>query len=113
MFGQLQHRAGQAWRVKGWAPDGASSEACSCPCSLTCPSSNIAVWCSLHDRRAGMGAGLGKQGGQWAEFLWGLIIGLQLSLASYVFGQQCALCVDYYLVPGGAVEADLEFRSQE
>ncbi len=60
-----------------------------------------------------MGAGLGKQGGQWAEFLWGLIIGLQLSLASYVFGQHCALCIDYYLVPGGAAEADLEFRSQE
>ncbi|CAK0780113.1 hypothetical protein CVIRNUC_004940 [Coccomyxa viridis] len=57
--------------------------------------------------------GLGKQGGQWAEFLWGLIIGLQLSLASYVFGQHCALCIDYYLVPGGAAEADLEFRSQE
>lgn len=58
-------------------------------------------------------AGLGKQGGQWAEFLWGLIIGLQLSLSSYLFGQQCALCIDYHLVPGGAAEADLERRGQE
>ena len=58
-------------------------------------------------------AGLGKQGGQWAEFLWGLIIGLQLSLASYIFGQHCALCIDYYIVPGGAVEADLEERERQ
>ena len=56
----------------------------------------------------GTAAGLGKQGGQWAEFLWGLIIGLQLSLSSYVFGQHCALMMDRYLVPGGRAEADLE-----
>lgn len=53
-------------------------------------------------------AGQGKQGGQWAEFLWGLVIGLQLSLASYVFGEQCALIVDRYLVPGGRDDTDLE-----
>ncbi|EIE22217.1 hypothetical protein COCSUDRAFT_42582 [Coccomyxa subellipsoidea C-169] len=56
----------------------------------------------------GLVGGQGKQGGQWAEFLWGLVIGLQLSLASYVFGEQCALIVDRYLVPGGQDETDLE-----
>lgn len=55
-----------------------------------------------------MPAGQGKQGGQWAEFLWGLIVGLQLSLASYAFGERCALIVDRYLVPGGRAETDLE-----
>ena len=58
-------------------------------------------------------AGQGKQGGQWAEFLWGLIIGLQLSLSSYVFGQHCALSIDRYLVPGGKAEADLERELQQ
>ena len=55
-----------------------------------------------------MPAGQGKQGGQWAEFLWGLIIGLHLSLASYAFGERCALMVDRYLVPGGQEETDLK-----
>ena len=54
-----------------------------------------------------MGPGQGKEGGQWAEFLWGLIIGLELSLASYSFGEQCAVIVDRYLVPGGPEETDL------
>jgi len=36
--------------------------------------------------------------------LWGLVIGLQLTLASYVFGEQCALIIDRYLVAGGAAE---------
>ena len=53
-------------------------------------------------------AGQGKQGGQWAEFLWGLIIGLQLSLSSYVFGQHCALSIDRYLVPDGSPETNLD-----
>jgi hypothetical protein len=52
--------------------------------------------------------GKGKEGGQWAELLWGLLIGLELSLASYVFGEQSALLLDRYLVPGGRDEADLE-----
>lgn len=60
------------------------------------------------DAELGMAAGQGKQGGQWAEFLWGLIVGLQLSLASYVFGEHCALAIDRYLVPGGRDETDLE-----
>ncbi len=77
------------------------------------PSSVMESLCPGDLRAAGGSAGLGKQGGQWAEFLWGLIIGLQLSLASYVFGQHCALCIDYYLVPGGSIEADLEDRERE
>ena len=80
-----------------------------------CGSAAILV---IDTQRLGMtpgsdGAGFGKQGGQWAEFLWGLIIGLQLFLSSYVFGQHCALCVDRYLVPGGKAEADPELRAQE
>jgi hypothetical protein len=56
----------------------------------------------------GCGPGQGKQGGQWAEFLWGLIVGLELALASYAFGEQCAMIIDRYLVPGGAVDTALE-----
>ena len=55
-------------------------------------------------------AGQGKQGGQWAEFLWGLIIGLELSLASYSFGEQCALLIERWLVPSGAENTSLEGR---
>lgn len=33
----------------------------------------------------------GRDGGQWPGFFWGFIIGLQLSLSSYVFGQHVAL----------------------
>ena len=54
-----------------------------------------------------MWPGQGRTGGQWAEFLWGLIIGLELSLASYRLGEQCALIVDRYIVPGGPQETDL------
>lgn len=39
--------------------------------------------------------GDGIQGGQWAEFLWGLIIGFQLSLSSYMFGAHLAANLDY------------------
>ena len=35
------------------------------------------------------------QGGQWAEFLWGLVIGFQLSLSSYMFGAHLAANLDY------------------
>ncbi len=49
-------------------------------------------------------AGQGWEGGQWSDMLWGLVIGLQLALASYVFGEQCALIIDRYLVAGGAAE---------
>ena len=38
--------------------------------------------------------------------LWGLVVGLQLSLASYVFGEQCALVIDRYCIAGGAAETD-------
>ena len=38
--------------------------------------------------------------------LWGLVVGLQLSLASYVFGEQCALVIDRYCVAGGGAETD-------
>ena len=38
--------------------------------------------------------------------LWGLVVGLQLSLASYVFGEQCALVVDRYCIAGGAAETE-------
>ena len=38
--------------------------------------------------------------------LWGLVVGLQLSLASYVFGEQCALVIDRYCVTGGVAETD-------
>ncbi len=51
-------------------------------------------------------AGQGWDGGQWAEMLWGLVVGLQLSLASYVFGEQCALVIDRYCIAGGAAETD-------
>ena len=54
-----------------------------------------------------MWPGQGRTGGQWAEFLWGYVIGLLLSLASYRFGEQCALVVDRYIVPGGSQETDL------
>ncbi|KAK9831415.1 hypothetical protein WJX81_002965 [Elliptochloris bilobata] len=50
--------------------------------------------------------GQGWDGGQWAEMLWGLVIGLQLSLASYVFGEHCALIIDRYCVAGGAAETE-------
>ncbi|EIE20421.1 hypothetical protein COCSUDRAFT_43867 [Coccomyxa subellipsoidea C-169] len=52
--------------------------------------------------------GLGKEGGQWTEFLWGMVIGLQTALSSYVFGQYCAMLIDRYITPGGRAEADLE-----
>ncbi|CAL5222003.1 g4291 [Coccomyxa viridis] len=51
--------------------------------------------------------GLGKEGGQWSEFLWGLVIGLQLSLSSYALGRLCALLIDRYLTPGGTADTDL------
>ncbi len=40
--------------------------------------------------------GRGIQGGQWSEFLWGLIIGFQLSLSSYMFGAHLAANLDYH-----------------
>jgi len=40
--------------------------------------------------------GRGYQGGQWAEFLWGLIIGFQLALSSYMFGAHLAANLDAY-----------------
>ena len=46
----------------------------------------------------------GPQGGQWADFLWGLLIGTELSLASYTFGLHCALAVDRFLLPRGKQE---------
>lgn len=49
-------------------------------------------------------AGQGWEGGQWPDMLWGGVIGLQLALASYVFGEQCALIIDRYCVAGGAAE---------
>ena len=36
--------------------------------------------------------------------LWGLVIGLQLALASYVFGEQCALLIVRYCLADGAAE---------
>ena len=39
--------------------------------------------------------GDGIQGGQWAEFLWGLIIGFQLSLSSYMFGAHLAANINH------------------
>ena len=35
----------------------------------------------------------GRDGGQWPGFFWGFIVGLQLSLSSYVFGQHVALFI--------------------
>ncbi len=35
----------------------------------------------------GLIGGAGVEGGQWAEFLWGLVVGLQLALSSYMFGE--------------------------
>jgi len=60
--------------------------------------------CSLQATRWAAHAGQGWEGGQWPDMLWGLVIGLQLALASYVFGEQCALIIDRYLVAGGAAE---------
>ena len=42
-------------------------------------------------------AGQGRPGGQWAELSWGMVVGLQLSLASYTFGEQCAKIADRFL----------------
>ena len=35
----------------------------------------------------------GRDGGQWPGFFWGFIIGLQLALSSYIFGQHVALFI--------------------
>ncbi len=53
---------------------------------------------------AATSAGQGWEGGQWPEMLWGLVIGLQLALASYVFGEQCALLIVRYCLADGAAE---------
>ena len=46
--------------------------------------------------------GRGYQGGQWAEFLWGLIIGFQLALSSYMFGAHLAANLDAYFTGADA-----------
>lgn len=44
--------------------------------------------------------GKGYQGGQWAEFLWGFVIGFQLSLSSYMFGAHLAANLDaFFMAP--------------
>ena len=39
----------------------------------------------------------GRDGGQWPGFFWGFIVGLQLALSSYVFGQHWALFISNVL----------------
>ncbi len=51
-------------------------------------------------------AGQGWEGGQWPDMLWGGVIGLQLALASYVFGEQCALLIVRHCLADGAAEAE-------
>lgn len=45
--------------------------------------------------------GRGYDGGQWAEFLWGLVIGFQLSLSSYMFGAHLAANLDAFFMASG------------
>ncbi|KAK9813594.1 hypothetical protein WJX73_009190 [Symbiochloris irregularis] len=49
--------------------------------------------------------GQGPQGGQWADFLWGFVIGSQLSLSSYVFGLHFAATIDKWLLHDGDEQA--------
>lgn len=51
--------------------------------------------------------GDGIQGGQWAEFLWGLVIGFQLSLSSYMFGAHLAANLDYLYSSSAAKQRQL------
>ena len=60
--------------------------------------------CTHSSTEATRGVGQGPQGGQWADFLWGLVIGAELALASYSFGLHCALAVDRFLLAGGRGE---------
>lgn len=57
--------------------------------------------------------GRGIQGGQWAEFLWGLIIGFQLALSSYMFGVHLAANLAAFFTAAGSSKGPREQENRQ